>query len=187
MNDDTDLNLDRRTFLKRSAAVPLGVAGWAAQDDSESARVTRRMAFRRTPKLGENYRRKILLLTDRTTRNPNVDAVEGCDFSDWPTDALTIWEGIVFDWKNVAGTVGFYGDNPTVKSQEKVDRNTIYVDEKPSPVPLGTAYIVDSVVDCPGEFVGVTTARIPGVQIKTPPGDTGGTEDVSPPRPEDGA
>lgn len=185
MHDDT--NLDRRTFLKRSAAVPLGVAGWTAQDESESARVTRRMAFRRTPKLGENYRRKILLLTDRTTRDPDVSEVEGCSFSDWPTDALTIWEGIVFDWKNAAGTVGFYGDNPTVKAQAKVKRNTIYVDEKDTPVPLGTAYIVGGVVDCPGEFVGVTPSQIPGVQIKTPSDEAGGTEDISLSRSEDGA
>lgn len=187
MNDDTDPNLDRRTFLKRSAAVPLGVAGWTAQDESESARVTRRVAFRRTPELGENYRRKILLLTDRTTRDPNVDAVEGCGFSDWPTDALTIWEGIVFDWKNAAGTVGFYGDDPTVKAQEMAKRNTIYVDEKANPVPLGTAYIVNGVEECPGEFVGVTATQIPGVQIKTPSDETGGTEDISPSRSEDGA
>lgn len=164
-------NLDRRTFLKRSAALPLGVAGWNVQDGPDRGRYTRRMAFHRTPELGGGYPGKILLLTDRTTRNPDVSEVDGCGFADWPTDDLTIWEGIVFDVRNAAGTAGFYGDNPTVRAQTQVKRDAIYVDERRTPVPLGTTYIVNGVVECPGEFVGVTAEQIPGVRIRTPPDD----------------
>ena len=53
-----------------------------------------------------------------------------------------------------------------------IERNDVYLDQKPTPVRLGTAYIIDSVTDCPGEFVGVNAARLPGIQIQTGPGES---------------
>lgn len=38
-------NLDRRAFLRKSAVGSFGLAGWAAQDEPEKARYTRRMAL----------------------------------------------------------------------------------------------------------------------------------------------
>ena len=53
-----------------------------------------------------------------------------------------------------------------------IERNDVYLDQKPTPVRLGTAYIIDSVTDCPGEFVGVNAAKLPGIQIQTGPGES---------------
>jgi hypothetical protein len=170
--DLTNTNLDRRTFLKRSAVGSLGLAGWAAQDDSGSARITRRMAFRKSGRLDEEYVRKIVLLTDRKNENPDVSEVAGCAFDDWPTDRLTLWEGIIVDWKNAGRSVGFYGGNPTVEATQLIERNDMYLDQKSTPVRLGTPYIIDSVTDCPGQFVGVNAAQIPSIQIKTGPGES---------------
>lgn len=172
MSDDTDATIDRRAFLKRSAAGSLGFAGWAAQDESGSARVTRRMAFRKSGRLDEEYVRKIVLLTDRKKADPDRSEVAGCAFDDWPTDQLVLWEGIIVDWKNAGRSVGFYGGNPTVEATQLIERNNMYLDQKPTPMELGTPYIIDSVTDCPGEFVGVNAARIPGVEIQTGPGES---------------
>jgi hypothetical protein len=138
-HEEVDANLDRRTLLKRSAVGSLGVAGWAAQDDPPTARITRRMAFRKSGRLDEEYVRKIVLLTDRKDENPDVSEVAGCEFDDWPTDRLTVWEGIVVDWQNAGRSVGFFGGNPTVEATQLIERNDVYLDQKPTPVRLGTA------------------------------------------------
>ena len=171
-SSDSDADLDRRTFLKRSAVGSLGFAGWAAQDGSDSARITRRMTFRKSGRLDEEYVRKIVLLTDRKNENPDVSEVADCTFDDWPTDRLTLWEGIIVDWKNAGRSIGFYGGNPTVEATQLIERNDMYLDQKSTPVRLGTAYIIDSVTDCPGEFVGVNAVQLPGIQIETGPGES---------------
>lgn len=186
MNDTND-ELARRTFLKQSAVGAFGFAGWVAQDEPEQARYTRRMVFPFPERLGENLRQKIIIATDRKDQRPDelkgVDEneVDACNFSDWPPETMSIWEGIIVDWKNALGTVGFYASNPTVRATQLVERNTIFVDEQSDPVPLGTPFIVNGLVDCPGDLQGVTATKIPGINIKTGPGEgTGeGTADLS--------
>jgi len=186
MSDQSDTNLDRRTLLKRGAVGALGVTGMAAtgvgasaqdpdattQDEPERARYTRRIALPYPERLDGGPVRKILLLTDRTNDDPDVSEVDACGFSNWPTEDLTIWEGIVVDWENAVGDLGFgtTGGTPTVRANRLVEIETIFVDEQATPVGLGTAYIVNGVVDCPGEYRGLTAERLPGVQIQTGPG-----------------
>jgi hypothetical protein len=169
MNDDA--NLDRRTFLKRSAVGAFGFAGGVGQDEPERARYTRRMALRYPERLEGGPRRKIVLLTDRTNDDPDVSEVDGCGFSNWPPDRLTIWEGIIVDWENAAGDLGFSfpvsGSQPTVRANRLVERDKIFLDEQETPVPLGTPFIVNGVEECPGEYRGLTATQIPGIDIKT--------------------
>lgn len=194
MTDNPDTNLDRRTLLKRGAVGAFGVVGTAAtgvgasarentgwsardtestaQDEPERSRYTRRVALPYPERLDGGPVRKILLLTDRTDDDPDVSEVDACGFSNWPTEALTVWEGIVVDWENAVGDLGFGTSRgtPTVRANRLVEIETIYVDEQATPVELGTAYIVNGVVDCPGEFRGLTAEQLPGVQIRTGPG-----------------
>ena len=201
MGDPNDTELDRRTILKKSAAaLPLGLAGVGkggaddgdglfAQDgpdggDGDSGDrplLVRRMVFPYPERLGGNLRRKIVLVTDRKDTRP--DQLEGvdqnevgrCNFSgEWPPQNLNVWEGILVDWKNAGSMVGFYGSNPTVEATQLVERNTIFVEGQPSDVPLGTPFIVNSVDKCPGDLVGVETTKVPGIEIKTGPGESTG-------------
>lgn len=164
-----DTRLDRRKFLKESAVVSLGLAGWLEQDEPERARYARRMALRYPDRLDGGPRRKILLLTDRTNDDPDVSEVSACNFTNWPPDELTIWEGIVVDWENAAGDFGFSiaRGRPTVRANRLVKREKIYVDEQESPVELGTSYIVSGVERCPGEYRGLRVTQIPRINIKT--------------------
>lgn len=159
--------INRRKFLKHGATGALGVAGWTAQDESGSTRFARRMAFDYPERLDANLRGEIILLTDKTNDDPDVSEVDGCQFANWPTDKLTIWEGIIIEWEGPVE--GFFGRNPNVRAQQLVQRKQIYVDEKDTPPELGTPYIVSSLVDCPREFAGVRATQIPGIDIKTGP------------------
>jgi hypothetical protein len=169
---DTDPTFDRRTVLKKSAAVPLGLTGWLAQDEPDRPRSTRRMALRYPDRLDGGPRGKIVLLTDRTDDDPEVTEVAGCGFANWPPDRLTVWEGIVVDWANAAGDFGFGAvrGEPTVRANRLVERETIFVDEQGTPVELGTAFVVSGVSECPGAYQGLTATQLPGVQIRTGPG-----------------
>lgn len=188
-----DTDIDRRKFLKKSAVTPIGAAGLLAQnggllaqdsdqsaqdgdqrsqDEPSVARTTRRIALDYPERLEGDPRRKILLMTDRVDDDPDVSEVEGCAFSDWPTDNLGIWEGIIVDWQNEAGDYqfGFYGGTPTITADKLVELDTIYVDEQDTPVPLGTPFIVNRIEECPDEWVGMTATQLPSIDIKTGPG-----------------
>lgn len=168
-NQDTEL--DRRTFLK-SAVGSVGFAGVTLQDEPSRPRYTRRIALDYPERLEGGPRRKILLMTDRTNENPDVSEVEGCRFSNWPPEQLTIWEGIVVDWENAAGDFGpgSQSGSPTVRANRLVEIDRIFVDEQDTPVPLGTPYIVNGVQECPGEFRGLTVTKLPGINVETEPG-----------------
>lgn len=168
---DRDTTLDRRSFLKRSAVAPLGIGvGVAERSRRQSARINRRIAFRRPETLSPDYTRRILLLTDRTNENPDVSDVAECAFGNWPTENMTIWEGIVVDAKNPDEIVGLFGQTPTIRAQKLVERKRIFVDERRTPVELGTPFIISRVVNCPGDWLGVEAAQLPGINIKTESG-----------------
>jgi hypothetical protein len=167
MKTDNEIRIDRRDFLKRGATSAFGIAGWTAQDDPERARYARRMAFDYPERLGEDLRRKIILLTDKTNDDPDVSEVDSCAFANWPTDELTIWEGIIVEWEGPVD--GFFGRNPNVRAQQLVQRKQIFVDEKDTPPELGTPYIISGLVDCQTGFAGVRATQIPGIDIKTGP------------------
>lgn len=164
---DRDDQLDRRSFLKQSAVGSFGFAGWTAQDEPERARYTRRMAFKYPERLGEHLRRKIVLMTDRTDDDPDVSEIDTCEFSNWPTDDINIWEGIIVEWEGPIQ--GFFGVNPDVRAQQLVQRKKILVDDQRSPIELGTPYIINGIKQCPDDYVGVTATKIPGIDIKTGP------------------
>lgn len=176
--NDTDIN--RRDFLKKSAVAPVGATGLLAQDgdsttqdgEPSAARVTRRIALDYPERLEGGPRQKILLMTDRVDDNPDVSEVDGCAFSDWPPEEVGVWEGIIVDWQNEAGDFqfGFFGGNPTVTADRLVELDTIYVDEQDTPVPLGTPFIVNRILECPNEWVGLNATQLPGIDIQTPPG-----------------
>lgn len=165
----TDTHLSRRAFLKNSAIIPIGVAGGVGQDEPERARATRRMALKYPEQLDGDPRRKIVLLTDRTSDDPDVSEVDTCRFSNWPPDRLAIWEGIIMDWENAAADVSFSitrGD-PTIRANRLIKREKIFVDEQDTPVELGTPYIVSGIEECPGEYHGLSVTQLPGLNIKT--------------------
>ncbi|MFC4447644.1 hypothetical protein [Halorussus aquaticus] len=190
MSDEHDTNLDRRSFLKNSAVGAFGFTGWAVQDgdgqDGENGSgdrplYVRRMVFPFPERLDGDLRRKIIIMTDRKDTRPdsledvNVDAVDNCNFSgDWPPAELNVWEGIIVDWKNAGRMVGFYGGNPTVEATQLVERNTIFVENQPTNIPLGTPFIVDTVDKCPGDLVGVEATKVPGIEVQTGPGESTG-------------
>jgi hypothetical protein len=179
MNDDSERQIDRRGFLMQGAVGAFGIAGWTAQDEPERARFARRMAFDYPERLGEDLRRKILLLTDRTDDDPDVSEVDSCEFANWPPDKLTIWEGILVEWEGPVE--GFFGRNPDVRAQQLVERKQIFVDEQDTPPELGTPYIISGLVDCPTGFADVRATQIPGIDIKTGPDVStgGGTSDLT--------
>jgi hypothetical protein len=174
MTDENELDLDRRDFLKRSAVGALGLAGFAAQDEPTRPRYTRRMAFNYPERLNASLVRKIILLTDKTSEDPDVSEVDGCEFSNWPPERLTVWEGIIVEWEGALQ--GFFRTTtPEVRAEQLVERKQIYVDEQDTPPELGTPYIVNRLESCPGETAGVTATQIPGIDIKTGPDvSTGG-------------
>ncbi|NEU55804.1 hypothetical protein [Halorussus sp. MSC15.2] len=195
MNDEHDTTLDRRSFLKNSAVGAFGFAGWAARDGQdgdgqggdgqggdgqgggERPLYVRRMVFPYPERLGGDLRQKIIIMTDRKDTRPdsledvNVDAVDNCNFSgQWPPEQLNVWEGIIVDWANAGRMVGFFGGNPTVEATQLVERNSIFVENQPTNIPLGTTFIVNSVDKCPGDLVGVEATKVPGIEIQTGPG-----------------
>lgn len=165
----TGQKLHRRAFLKKSGILTLGFAGWARQDEPQRARSTRRIALKYPERLDGGPRRKIILLTDRTKDDPDVSEVDTCEFSNWPPDNLTVWEGIIVDWESATADFGFSlaRGKPTIRANRLIKLEKIYVDEQETPVPLGTPYIVSGVEKCPGEFQGLTATQIPGINIKT--------------------
>jgi hypothetical protein len=182
MNGEHETEIDRRSFLKKSAVGAFGVGGvgrFTVQDEPDRARFARRMAFDYPERLGESLRRKIVLLTDKTDDDPDVSEVDTCEFANWPPDKLTLWEGILVEWDGAAG--GFFGRNPDVRAEQLVERKKIFVDEQETPPELGTPYIVSGLVECPEGLAGVTATQIPGIDIKTGPGvSTGeGTQDLT--------
>ncbi|WP_137284796.1 hypothetical protein [Halorussus salinisoli] len=169
-NSENEIDLDRRSFLKQSAVGAFGFGGVAAQQEPDRYRSTRRIAFEEPDRLSDDWRQRPLLLTDRTNDDPDVSDVDGCAFSNWPPEKMTIWEGIVVDVKDIDDVAGFFGADPTVRAEKLVERKRIFVDEQRTPVPLGTTFVISGVVDCPGEYLGVTATQIPGIRIKTGPG-----------------
>lgn len=179
---DTNHGLDRRTFLKRSAAGSIGVAGLGARrrqagDEGDRQPYVRRMAFPDPERLGGELRDKIFLMTDRKEVDPqsladaNLDAAKACGFDDWPPDRLNVWEGIVVEWARPVDAIrGFFGLNRDVRAQQLVEQNTVFVEDREADIPLGTPFIVSNVVDCPDDYVGVTAVQLPGVDIRTGPG-----------------
>ena len=161
-----------------------GQDGGNGQDggsEGERPFYVRRMVFPYPERLDGNLRQKIIIMTDRKDTRPdslqgvNVDAVDNCNFSGgWPPEQLNVWEGIIVDWKNAGRMAGFFGANPTVRAEQLVERNTIFVEEQPTDIPLGTTFVVSSVDKCPGDLVGVEARKIPGVRIITGPGESTG-------------
>ncbi|WP_276298913.1 hypothetical protein [Halorussus lipolyticus] len=175
MTEEIETDIDRRSFLKQSAVGAFGVGGVATQDEPNRFRATRRMAFDYPERLGDSLRQKIVLLTDKTDDDPDVSEIDTCEFSNWPPDELTIWEGILVEWD---GSVqGFFGTNPDVRAEQLVERKQIFVDEQDTPPELGTPYIISGLVECPEGFAGVTATQIPGIDIKTGPGVSTGDSD----------
>lgn len=180
--DDTDIH--RRTFLKKSAVGAVGFTSWAnrdvarakrdatakRQDEREQYRYTRRMAFEEPDVLSDDWRDWILLLTGPTDDAPEVSDVAACEFSDWPPDQLAVRDGLLVDVENIRKVTGFFRTNPDVRAEQLVERNRVFVDQQRTPVPLGTPFVVNDVVDCPGEYLGVTAIQLPGIDIKTGPG-----------------
>jgi len=169
---DVTRDIDRRQFLRRSAAASLGLAGLAgtagAQDEPDRARLTRRMAFEEPATLSDDFVRRIVLLTDRMEdEDPNMSEVTECAFANWPPDELGLWEGLVIEWRN-RGFGELVTDPPEVRAEKMVELR-IVVDEQDSPVELGTPFIVGGRVECPEGFVGVNANEIPGINIKTGP------------------
>lgn len=186
MTDANDANIDRRAFLRKSAVGSLGIAGLSAtatratastqdgdgqggdeQDEPSRPRYGRRLAFRYPERLNSQLRRKIVLMTDRTDDDPDVSEIDTCEFSNWPTDDINIWEGIIIEWDGAIG--GFFGTNPDVRAEQLVQRKKIFVDDQQTPIELGTPYVINSITTCPGDYVGVTAIKIPGIDIKTGP------------------
>lgn len=95
-----------------------------------------------------------------------MSEVDACAFSSWPPERLTIWEGIVVDWENAAGDFGFglMTGQPTIRANRLVEVDRIFVDEQDTPVELGTPYIVNGVLECPGEYRGLTATKIPDIE-----------------------
>lgn len=188
--DGTD-DLDRRTFLKRSAVGSFGFGGltaldgWNRQDgdDGNGPGYVRRIAFPYPEQLDGDLVRKLFLMTDRkevdpqTLEDANLDAARSCDFVDWPPDDFNVWEGIIVEWSTPGEALGgFFGVNPDVRAQQLIEQNTVFVEDRESDVPLGTPFIINNVVECPDDYVGVTATQLPGVDIKTGPGvSTGGS------------
>jgi hypothetical protein len=154
-----------------------GDDGGSAEGYSDSSFYGRRLVFPYPERLGGDIRQKIIVMTDRKDKRPDelegVDrnAVGECNFGDeWPPDELNVWEAILVDAENQDKVAGFFGENPTVRAEQLVERNTVFVDEQSSDVPLGTPFVVSRTDTCPGEFVGVEAAKIPSIDIKTGPG-----------------
>ncbi|MFC4553045.1 MULTISPECIES: hypothetical protein [Halorussus] len=149
----------------------------------------RRMVFPYPDELGSSPQfdpstdlvQKLIIMTDRKDTRPDQlgdvqqENLNGCQFSgDWPPQNFNVWEGIVVDWRNALGSAGFFGANPRVRATELVERNTIFVEPQPQDIPLGTTFIVNNAIDCPGDLVGVTARKVPGVRIVTGPGESTG-------------
>ena len=168
-----------------------GQEGGNGQDggsEGERPFYVRRMVFPYPERLGGNLRQKIIIMTDRKDQRPDelrgVDQNEvgQCNFSGgWPPRNLNVWEGIIVDWQNAGRVAGFFGANPTVRAEQLVERNTIFVEGQPTDIPLGTPFIVSSVDRCPGDLVGVEARKVPGIEVQTGPGvSTGeGTNDLT--------
>ena len=124
------------------------------------------MAFPRVEALSDEYVGRIVLLTDRTNEEPDRSAVADCSFSSWPPDDITLWEGIVVEWRNRGGTDILTG-GPQVRAERLAQRQRIFVPDGAVSIELGTPFIINAKVDCPGEFVGVTATRVPGIRIIT--------------------
>jgi hypothetical protein len=169
---DVTPDTDRREFLRRSAVASLGLAGFAgvagAQDEPDSARLTRRMAFEEPATLSDDYVRRVILLTDRMEPDPDMPPIAECAFENWPPDELGLWEGLVIEWQN-QGFGELLTDNKRVRAEKMVELR-IVVDEQDSPVELGTPFIVGGRVECPEGYVGVNANEVPGLRIKTGPG-----------------
>ncbi|WP_227353772.1 hypothetical protein [Haladaptatus salinisoli] len=166
--------LDRRRFL-RLAGSSVGLAGIAGSGTAQRLnRTNRRMVFRDTPKLSDAYLNRIVLVTERSdARDPNVPPVGRCGFGDpWPPENVDVYQGIIVEWRN-EDTAGFFGTNPTVRAQKLV-RRELYVERRETPVELGTTFVIGNVVRCPSELVGVEANQIPGIRIRTGPGNESG-------------
>ncbi|UPV75071.1 hypothetical protein M0R89_03140 [Halorussus limi] len=200
MTDEKELDLDRRSFLKKSAVGAFGIGHLTAGDVAGRATARdggglgqgdgqdggegedrplygRRMVFPYPERLGGNIRQKIIIMTDRKDTRPDqlkgVDQsdIDECNFAEnWPPENINVWEGIIVDWRNAGRMVGFYGQNPTVRATQLVERNTIFVEGQPTEVPLGTPYIVSRVHQCPDDLLGVEAVKVPGIEVKTGPG-----------------
>ena len=123
---------------------------------------------------------KIIIVTDRKDTNPDqLDISEeeliNCNFGDWAKDKqLQEWEAIIVDWKNAGQLLGAFEDTKRVQATQLVELSSLVANPRPDPVPLGTTFIINSVTKCPGDIVGVTAQKVPGIRIVTGPGESTG-------------
>ncbi len=131
------------------------------------------MVFEDPPSLSDDYKNRIILVTDKSEPDTGIPSVGGCGFDDpWPPKGVDVFDGLVVEWRN-KDTSRVFGTTPRVRAQKLVRRD-LYVERRDPPVEIGTPFIISEVVRCPDGLIGVEANQLPGVRIETPPGNESG-------------
>ncbi len=167
--------LNRRRFLRRAGS-SFGLVGAVGVGSANQLnRLNRRMVFEDPPELSEEYLNRIVIVTDKSEPDTNVPSVDGCGFGDpWPPETVDVFDGLVVEWRN-RDTARFLGTDRRVQAQKLVRRD-LYVERRDPAVEIGTPFVVNNVVRCPGGLVGVEANQVPGIRIETESGNEGDVE-----------
>lgn len=159
----------RRSVLRRGAvAVGGGVlVGQVDAQESETptgtgpggARALQRMIIPRVEAFEGNYEGQYVFVQTDAGESPNDLPSRECDFrTTWPPDRTQRFDGQLLD---------------RISEQPTTAEVPIFTDGRVQQIDDHTHFIVQRVVTCPGDYVGLYAERIPrGVKVGGPPGPT---------------
>lgn len=134
--------LSRRAFLQGSGA--LGAAGLAHQETPAQARITRRFIVPRAEQFEENYVGQWLQVISPT--EGQADVIDACEFADWSADETQAYDALLLDRRSEAGD--------TVEL-------TAYGNGTKETIQQSTVFIVNDIVSCDDEYVGLDVETAP--------------------------
>lgn len=173
-HDEPTRETGRRSFLRRSGAALFGVGlgarrigdahrqdggsdGGQGGDGEPGGLPNVYMVLPDAGPLGRDFFRDVVLLTEPTDVRPEPDELRGCgDFR--PPGRLDGYQGLVVDQAEVA-QVFEGGDLSNVGPTREV--NVFVSADEADDVRVGSPYIITDGNYCEGDYVAVTTHRLP--------------------------
>lgn len=156
--------MGRRGFLRAAgiaAATPLVASGAAGAATAQDNSYARKMVFPRVERFSKDYVGRFIILSDPLQKEPNAEAINGCDFVDWSPERTDVYEALIVDRH---------------QTQEAVTLQELYVKAGTEYAP-GSLFIVGQQSTCPQDYVGVLANSVPDERL--PPIDNESRQTVA--------
>lgn len=166
--NDTNEGVSRRNLLRNgvvAAGGAFGLSGVARAQSTDSAQ-SADVYYRMVLPVPENPKRALdcgrvsktylgcgILITDRTNRTVDIDAIADCNFQSYSPERYDTYEGMIL---NLGKPIEERGNPLTVD---------VYVPGQEPRIEIGTPFVLNEQTRCPKGYVGVLAEEIPGFLV----------------------